>query len=69
VVILYLILVYVLVGVVFAGIFLLRLIHKLDESAIGTSWTFKLMIFPGCVVFWPLLLGKYLRASKENSHD
>jgi hypothetical protein len=67
--ILYFILAYLFIGVVFAIVFLSLLIQRLDEASEGTSWGFKLMIFPGCVIFWPLLLQKYLRASKDNGHD
>jgi hypothetical protein len=67
--ILYLILAYLFIGFLFALIFLGRLIHNVDEGSIGAPWTFKLIIFPGCVVFWPVLLRKYLMAVKSDHHD
>lgn len=67
--ILYVILVYLFVGVLFALQFLTRLIHKLDEGAKESSLSFKLIIFPGCVVFWPLLLKKYIMTKRANKHD
>lgn len=67
--ILYLIVVYLILGAVFALWFLIRLIHKIDEGAEGAPLSFKLIIFPGCVVFWPVLLKKYLAATRTNQHD
>lgn len=68
-VVLYLLIAYILIGILFALIFLTRLIHKLDEGSIGAPWTFKLTIFPGCVVFWPVLLKKSLAVLKSDRHD
>lgn len=67
--ILYIAIVYISSGVLFAIIFLTRLIHRLDEGAEGAPWSFKLIIFPGCVIFWPVLLKKYITAIKTNIHD
>ena len=33
---------------------------RIDPAARGTRWPFKLMIVPGCAVFWPLLLKRLI---------
>lgn len=58
---------YLFLGMLFALVFLTRLIYKLDEGANGSSWLFKLTIFPGCVVFWPVLLKKYRDNKKRRA--
>jgi hypothetical protein len=64
--ILYLLIAYLVCGVLFAVPFLYRWIEKTDESSAGASWGFRLIILPGCIVFWPLLLRKYIIARKGN---
>lgn len=68
-IILYLIMVYLILGIVFALWFITRLVYKVDEGAMDAPWSFKLIIFPGCVVLWPLLLKKYLNQEKVTQHD
>jgi hypothetical protein len=63
--ILYALLVYLLAGILFALLFITRLIHKIDEGSIGAPWSFRLIIFPGCVVLWPMLLMKALAIKKN----
>ncbi len=68
-IILYLIGVYLIAGFVFAIVFLLRWIDRVDESVLGASWTFKLIVLPGCIVFWPILFKKchaVINASKND---
>jgi hypothetical protein len=47
---------YLGVGVVFAPIFVLFGVHRIDPGAHGSTWGFRLMIVPGVVLLWPLLL-------------
>lgn len=65
--ILYLAIAYLFIGALFAILFLIRLIRVVDEAAAESPWTFKLMIFPGCIVFWPVLLKKYLKARNTSA--
>ena len=51
--ILYALIPYLLGGILFALLFITRLIHKVDEGSIGAPWSFRLIIFPGCVILWP----------------
>lgn len=44
-----------LAGLVFAARFLPRRIERVDPSARGSGWGFRLLILPGVVALWPLL--------------
>jgi hypothetical protein len=58
---------YLLLGVVFSVYFLVKVVPTIDEAAEGTSLGFKLIILPGCTVFWPILLNRYLVIRKVKS--
>ena len=55
---------YLLAGLVFAIPFVIKGVAVIDEGARGSSWGFRLIIIPGVTVFWPVLLNKWLHASK-----
>jgi hypothetical protein len=59
---------YLAIGLIFAIFFVLKGVDKIDEGAQGGSWGFRIMIIPGTMVFWPLLLKKWLHI-KSNGHD
>ncbi|MEM7298530.1 MAG: hypothetical protein AAF391_09730 [Bacteroidota bacterium] len=54
---------YVIIGVLFSIYFYLKGADKIDEGTSGTPWHFKLIIFPGVVLFWSALLIKLLKKS------
>ena len=54
-------LIYLLLGVVFALVFITIGAGKLDEKAKGTSWVFKVLLFPGAMALWPVLLLKWIK--------
>lgn len=56
---------YALVGAFFALFFTIRGVQKVDFQASGASVSFRFLIFPGVVAFWPLLLKRWLHASGE----
>lgn len=56
---------YGVAGVLFAVPFLSIGICRLDSRAKDTGWGFRLVVFPGVVAFWPLLLNRWLR---QGSH-
>ena len=35
---------------------------KLDEDTEGTSFTFKVLIFPGMLLMWPFILAKLFKS-------
>jgi len=64
---------YALSGVVFAAAFVTVGVKRIDEQAVGTGVGFRLLIFPGCVALWPMLLrrwagGKTEPPEEENPH-
>lgn len=57
----YAVLIYLIIGVLFSFFFYHKGMSKIDEIATGSTIGFKLIAFPGIVVFWPFLLGKWLK--------
>ena len=57
--------VYLVAGFVFSIPFVIRGVTQIDEGAVGTKWGFRLIIIPGSMVFWPLLLKKWIQAGKK----
>ena len=47
---------YLLAGLLFAVPFVLRGVNRIDPVAREGSWGFRLIILPGVVALWPLLL-------------
>lgn len=60
-VILQIVLIYLLIGVLFVVPFLIKGLTKVDEGAHGASIGFKIIIIPGVIVFWPVLLNKWTK--------
>ncbi|HEX5655031.1 MAG TPA: hypothetical protein VFX58_18270 [Chitinophagaceae bacterium] len=60
-IILIIVLLYLALGAVFFIPFLLKGIQKVDEGTRGSTIGFKIMIIPGVIVFWPVLLRKWLK--------
>ncbi len=56
--------VYALAGVAFAPFFVIRGVGRLDPLARGAGWGFRLLIVPGSVLFWPLLLMRWRLGSE-----
>ena len=61
------VLVYLALGVLFVIPFLIKGISKADEDANGSTTGFKIIIIPGVIVFWPVLLKKWMK--KLNLRD
>ncbi len=47
-------------GLLFAVAFVTVGIERLDDQSRGTSWWFRALLVPGVVIFWPLLLRRWL---------
>ena len=57
--------VYTALGAVFALAFVTVGVKRIDAQAIGSSVGFRLLIFPGSLVFWPLLLRRWISRKEE----
>ena len=64
--------VYAGVGVLFAVVFVVAGVNRIDVVARESTWGFRVMIFPGSVALWPLLLERWLRRgsapTESNAH-
>jgi len=61
---------YLVLGFLFAIPFVIKGVTVIDpDGAHGTKWGFRLIIIPGTIVFWPVLLKKWLGANKKENHD
>lgn len=57
--------VYLGCGLMFALPFVLFGVKKIDPHAAHGSWGFRLLIFPGTLAFWPLLLRRWMKGIHE----
>ena len=53
---------YFLIGVLFAIVFIVKGIHVIDPSTKSSPVIFKILVFPGSIGLWPVLLLKWMRA-------
>ncbi len=56
---------YVALGAAFALAFVSVGVQRIDSQAIGSSLGFRVLIFPGSVALWPLLLRRWLAGKGE----
>ena len=63
---------YLILGVLFAVPFVARGVNRIDPVAARGTWGFRVLIFPGTVALWPVLLRRWLAASpppeEHNAH-
>jgi len=52
-------------GLLISFFFLARGLSQIDEGTRGTGIGFRLIILPGMIVFWPVLLKKWLQVKKS----
>jgi membrane protein implicated in regulation of membrane protease activity len=52
-------------GFLFAVPFVLFGVKRIDPHAAHGSWGFRMMIFPGTMAFWPLLLRRWMKGIHE----
>jgi len=52
-------------GLVFAIPFVLIGVKEIDPHAAHGSWGFRLVVIPGTMAFWPLLLRRWATGVKE----
>lgn len=56
--------VYAAAGLLIAAAFLLFGVGRVSEEAHG-NWLFRLVILPGVVVLWPLVLWRWIRLERR----
>jgi hypothetical protein len=59
---------YFFAGILFAIFFSIKGIQKVDPSTHGSGLGFRIIIIPGVVTLWPVLLIKWIKA-KQASYD
>lgn len=57
--------IYLACGLVFAVLFLIFGIKRMDATSIGAPLSFKLTILPGLVVLWPFLMIRWFSRGHE----
>ena len=53
-------LIYLVAGFAFGIAFVIKGVEVVDEGAHGTGWGFRLIILPGVIFLWPVLLRKWV---------
>ena len=56
---------YVLIGLIFYFPFVFNGMKKIDEGAKDTPLGFKMLILPATLVFWPVLLKKWITSPSQ----
>ena len=58
---------YVGAGVVVASVFVAVGVGRVDLRAADAGWGFRVLIMPGSVLLWPVVLWRWLQASRGSS--
>lgn len=56
--------IYAAIGAAFATAFIIRGAARIDPAARGGSLAFRLLLWPGALALWPLLLTKWMTATR-----
>lgn len=59
------VLIYLAVGLLIGAGFAMRGVNRVDSAAADSPLVFRLMILPGCVGLWPIVLMKWIAAGKR----
>ena len=55
---------YVLIGLIVGVAFVLRGVSRVDAAAADSPFVFRVVILPGCVGLWPVVLWKWIKAGR-----
>jgi hypothetical protein len=59
--------VYLAAGLLFSIPFVVKGVIAVDpDGAAGTKWGFRVIIIPGTIVFWPVLLKKWINVKRDS---
>lgn len=61
--------IYLTIGLLFAIPIAFRGARKIDPSAVEGTWGFTLLIIPGSMIRWPLLMHRWLRAVPQPEEE
>ena len=61
--------IYCVVGLLFAPFFVTVGAWRVDPAVQQSKWGFRLMIVPGVIALWPLLLLRLLHGIKHPPHE
>lgn len=67
--VLFIIEIYLAIGIVFAIPFALRGAGRIDPAARQATWGFRLVILPGSAALWPFLAWRWYRAGLTPPDD
>lgn len=56
---------YLALGLVFALVFVSLGVQRIDTSAVNASFGFRMIILPGTIALWPIMLVKWLKAARS----
>ena len=54
---------YAAAGALFGALLLWRWVGRVDPAAAHATWGFRVLVFPGVVLFWPLFVTRLLRGA------
>jgi hypothetical protein len=57
---------YAAVGAAFAALFLIIGLNRIDNGAKGAGLGFRLLIIPGLIALWPLMLIRWLSGGQPH---
>lgn len=64
--------VYLVIGAIFGIVFVWKGVQAIDHGAVEGTLGFKLIIIPGCALFWPYLWRRWARreapAEERSAH-
>jgi hypothetical protein len=64
-IVIYLLYLYIVLGIVIALWFAFFKVHHLDHNAEGTSLLFRIMILPGSIILWPYIIYKNYKHDRK----
>lgn len=56
-------------GLLFALIFVISGVQKIDPHAARGTWGFRLLIIPGTTALWPILLARWVGGVRESPEE